>query len=186
LMLTAKGIPFIYYGEEIGMHNITAQQPDEIMDIQGKTHYQLALKGGKAPAEALIEANAFNRDKSRSPMQWSGNPFAGFSTAKSWIKIGQDYKEVNVQELAKKENSILNLYKQLIALRNKEKVLQYGSYNKLEYVQDQVLFTRYFGTDKISVIINFGTAKKAVLPAEAKILMGTADLKTNGFIIYRN
>ena len=80
LILTAKGVPFIYYGEEIGMHNITAQHINEMVDIQGKTHYQLALDKGKNPDEALLEGNKHNRDKSRSPMQWSANAFAGFST----------------------------------------------------------------------------------------------------------
>jgi glycosidase len=71
LTLTAKGVPFIYYGEEIGMHNITAQSMKEMIDIQGKTHYQLALDKGKNPDEALLEGNKHNRDKSRSPMQWN-------------------------------------------------------------------------------------------------------------------
>ncbi|MCW3093264.1 MAG: alpha-glucosidase [Ferruginibacter sp.] len=186
LMLTAKGIPFIYYGEEIGMHNIIAQRLDEMVDIQGRTHYQLALSNGKTPVEALKEGNEFNRDKSRSPMQWNGNAFAGFSTAKSWIKTSPDYKEVNVQALTTRANSILNLYKELLALRNREKVLQYGSYEKLEYAPDQISFTRYFGVDKISVIINFGSTKTATLPAGAKVLMGSTDLKPNSFIIYRN
>ncbi|MEO6547005.1 MAG: alpha-amylase family glycosyl hydrolase [Ferruginibacter sp.] len=186
LMLTAKGIPFIYYGDEIGMHNITAQRVEEIVDIQGRTHYQIAVSNGKNAEAALKEANENNRDKSRSPMQWNGNAFAGFSTTKSWIKIGQDYKEVNVQALTTKPNSILSFYKELLALRNREKVLQYGSYDKLEYAQDQIFFTRYFGVDKISVIINFGSTKTATLPAGAKILMGSTDLKPNSFLIYRN
>ncbi|MEO5907011.1 MAG: alpha-amylase family glycosyl hydrolase, partial [Saprospiraceae bacterium] len=133
LMLTAKGIPFIYYGEEIGMDNIIAERIEEMADIQGKTHYQMALSAGKTKAEALIEGNKHNRDKSRSPMQWNGNAFAGFSTEKSWIKINQDYKEVNVEDLMEEENSILGVYSELISLRNKEKVLQYGLYDMLDY-----------------------------------------------------
>jgi len=185
-MLTAKGIPFIYYGEEIGMHNIVAERIEEMADIQGKTHYQLAIAAGKTQEEALIEGNEHNRDKSRSPMQWNGNAFAGFSTGKPWIKINPDYKEVNVQDLMTKENSILNSYRELIALRNKEKALQYGNYDRLEYKEDQILFTRSFAGDKITVIINFGIEKKLILPAGAEILMGNAGLGSNSFIIYRN
>ncbi len=96
LILTAKGVPFIYYGEEIGMHNIIAQNINEMVDIQGKTHYQLAIAQGKNDKEALLEGNEHNRDKSRSPMQWNREAFAGFSTEKSWIKINPDYKEINV------------------------------------------------------------------------------------------
>jgi glycosidase len=186
LTLTAKGVPFIYYGEEIGMHNITAQSMKEMIDIQGKTHYQLALDKGKNPDEALLEGNKHNRDKSRSPMQWNGNAFAGFSTKKSWIKINPDYKEVNVQNLEQQKKSILNKYKELIALRNKEKALQYGKYDKLEYSDNQISYTRSFDGDTITTIINFGTEKKMKLPAGAKILMGNTKLRTNSFIIYKN
>lgn len=186
LILTAKGVPFIYYGEEIGMHNITAQNSNEMVDIQGKIHYQLALDKGKNPDESLLEGNKHNRDKSRSPMQWNSNAFAGFSTEKSWIKINPDYKEVNVQNLEKKENSILKNYKELIALRNKEKAFQYGKYDKLEYTDNQISFTRSFDGDTITTIINFGTEKKMKLPAGAKILMGNTKLKTNNFVIYKN
>lgn len=186
LMLTAKGVPFVYYGEEIGMHNIISNNLNEMVDIQGRTHYQLTLAKGKNPNEALVEGNEQNRDKSRSPMQWNDNSFAGFSTEKTWIKNNSDYKQVNVQNLTNKENSILNGYKKVIALRNNEKVLQYGKYDRLEHKDNQILFTRSFEGDKITVIINFGSAKKISLPKGAKILMGNPKLKSYGFIIYRN
>jgi trehalose-6-phosphate hydrolase len=185
LMLTAKGVPFVYYGEEIGMHNITAKTLDEMIDVQGKTHYGLALAKGKNAEEALLEGNSHNRDKSRSPMQWNGDAFAGFSNDKTWIKINSDYQKNNVQELLKKENSILNNYKKLITLRNNEKVLQYGNYTRLEHKEDQILFTRSFDGDQITVVINFGSEKKIVLPKGAEILMGSTILKTNDFIVYR-
>jgi trehalose-6-phosphate hydrolase len=186
LMLTAKGVPFIYFGEEIGMHNIIASSPGEMVDIQGRTHYELALAKGKNPADALREGNEHNRDKSRSPMQWNTSPFAGFSTSGSWIKINPDHDKVNVHELAKKENSILNIYKKLIKLRNSEKVLQYGNYERLEYKKDQILFTRSYVGDKITVIINFGSEDNIILPLGGKILMGGTKLTSNGFLIYRN
>ncbi|WP_455429183.1 alpha-amylase family glycosyl hydrolase [Flavobacterium myungsuense] len=103
LILTAKGVPFIYYGEEIGMHNIVAENIEEMVDIQGKTYYQLALNKGKNSQEALLEGNKHNRDKSRSPMQWNSNAFAGFSTGKSWIEINSDYKEINIENLDHKK-----------------------------------------------------------------------------------
>ena len=186
LILTAKGVSFIYYGEEIGMHNIIAQTIEEMVDIQGKTQYKLILEEGKSPEEALFEGNKHNRDKSRSPMQWNGTAFAGFSNEKSWIKINSDYKEVNVQNLEKNKKSILSIYKELIALRNKEKILQYGTYENLEFKEGQITFTRFFEGDKITVIINFGRLKKIKLPLKNKILMGNTDLKQNSFIIYRN
>ena len=186
LTLTAKGIPFIYYGEEIGMQNITANTFQEIVDVQGKTHYELALEKGKKATEALLEANEHNRDKSRSPMQWSAEANGGFSAGKTWIKINPDYKKTNVNTLTTQKKSILNQYKKLIALRNNEKVLQYGKYDHLELKDDQILFTRSFDGDQVNVIINFGTKSKLILPANAQILMGSKELESNGFIMYRN
>lgn len=186
LMLTAKGVPFIYYGEEIGMHNSIARSFEEIKDIQGKTHYQLAIAEGKSADSALLEGNEYNRDKSRSPMQWNANDFAGFSTEKSWIKINPGYKQNNVKVQMENKNSIFYNYKELIALRNTEKVLQYGKYERLEYKAEQILFTRRFENENITVIINFGKESEIMLPDGAKILMGSRDLKTNEYLIYKN
>lgn len=186
LMLTAKGVPFIYYGEEIGMRNISAVNYDEIADVQGKTFYQLALDAGKTPEQALAWANDHNRDKSRSPMQWDNSTNAGFTTGKTWIKLNENFKDVNVQQCLKQGNSILNTYKALLSLRNNEKTLQYGRYEKLVQQGDVILFTRSYKGDKITVVINFGKETKIELPSGAKILMGGTRLKPNDFLIYRH
>lgn len=186
LMLTARGVPFIYYGEEIGMQNIEASTIDEMMDIQGKTQYHLALVAGKTPEEALKEGNKHNRDKSRSPMQWDGSANAGFSTGKPWIKVNENFKSVNVGQALRQENSILNTYKSVLALRNKEKTLQYGTYVRLEHSDEMILFTRSYEGDSITVIVNFGKEIKINPPAGAELLMGKTLLSTNDFLIYRN
>ena len=186
LILTAKGVPFIYYGEEIGMQNIHAESFEEIVDIQGKTHYKLALKAGKSPAEALAEGNRNNRDKSRSLMQWDDSKYAGFSTVKPWIKVNENFGEVNVHRSLHQRNSILNTYKALINLRNNEKILQYGVYERLEHSDDQILFTRTFQNERITVIINFGDESAIELPGGAEVLMGQPILKTNDFLIFRH
>lgn len=186
LMLTAKGVPFIYYGEEIGMHNINAEHYSEIVDIQGKTHFQLAISSGKDSIAALVEGNEYNRDKSRSPMQWNSGPFAGFSNGKPWIKINHNYLNLNVDTLSKNDTAIINTYKALIALRNKEKTLQYGNYDSLECKDDQLSFTRSYDGDRISVIINFGEDRPVLLSEGTIILLGSSQLKANSFIIYRN
>jgi len=185
LMLTAKGVPFIYYGEEIGMQNITADSYDEIADIQGKTFYQLAIDAEKTSVEALAEGNAHNRDKSRSPMQWDKTLHAGFTTGKPWIKVNGNYATVNVQESSGEKNSILNTYKALLALRDNEQTLQYGNYKKLERQGDMILFTRAYKGDEITVLLNFGKQRDIKLPKGAKILMGNTTLKSNEFLIYK-
>jgi glycosidase len=185
LMLTAKGVPFVYYGEEIGMENIEAKTYDEVADIQGKTFYHLAIEDGKTPEEALKWANDHNRDKSRSPMQWDSSLYAGFSSGKPWIKIHENAAEVNVQRATQQEHSMLNTYQALIALRNKEKVLQYGTYKKLERQKNLILFTRSYKKENITVMVNFGEKRTVKLPKDAKILMGDKLLDTNDYLIYQ-
>ncbi|MFL9845295.1 alpha-glucosidase [Flavobacterium rhizosphaerae] len=185
LTLTARGVPFIYYGEEIGMHNSIATSYNEIIDIQGKTHYRLAIEDGKTTEEALKIANENNRDKSRSPMQWDNSENAGFSTSVPWIKVNPDYIENNVAKLSADTNSILSQYKNLIALRNSEPALQYGSYSSLTCNDNVIVFTRTLGNTHITAVLNFGNPFIYPVPDNAILLSGQALLKTNSFCIYK-
>ncbi len=185
LTILGRSVPFIYYGEEIGMKNHLASTVDEIFDIQGITQYKLAIEQGKNPDEALVEGNKHNRDKSRSPMQWNSDTLAGFSNTKSWIMPNPDYKEINVARQQNESESMLNAYKSLIALRNSEAVLQYGAYQKLEFQNDCIHMSRVFQDEQIEIYINFGEARIIDIPEKAKLLMGSAELKTNGFVVYK-
>lgn len=184
LMLTAKGVPFIYYGEEIGMQNIIAESYEEIVDIQGKTHYKLAIEKGLSPQKALAEANMHNRDKSRSPMQWDATRYAGFSTGKPWIKVSGNYKSINTEKMLPAKSSLLHQYKKLIALRNSEPVLQYGIYKELTFKNNVISYTRTLDGRDVTVVVNFGKEHKLNLPNSAKVLMGTAALGQNDYVIY--
>jgi len=186
LILTAKGVPFIYYGEEIGMENIEANSIDEIMDIQARTHYNLALKIGKSNEEALVVGNNYNRDKSRSPMQWNDTEFSGFSNKTPWIKVNENHTYLNVVSSEKNENSLLNNYKKLIALRNSEPILQYGKYKQLSFLNDIIGFTRTFNGDTIKCYFNFGkNPKKITLEKGETILLGELPIEPNKYSIIK-
>ncbi|MGZ0017631.1 alpha-glucosidase [Yeosuana sp. AK3] len=186
LMLTAKGIPFIYYGEEIGMENIEANSLDEIKDIQGRTHYDMALKNGKTIEEALKIGNEYNRDKSRSPMQWDDSGFAGFSNKTSWIKVNKNYKLLNVESLEKDEKSLLNTYKKIIALRNFEPALQYGAYVDLTFSDSLISFSRTYNGEVITCYFNFSNSSHdIILKEKEKVLIGKLALNPNNFLIIK-
>lgn len=185
LMLTAKGVPFIYFGEEIGMKNHIANSFDEIRDVQAITHYHLAIQEGKTREEALEIANTHNRDKSRSPMQWSADTLAGFSATQSWIPINLDYKTLNVAQQETDEESMLSKYKKLIAIRNTEEVLQYGGYEKLSIQEDCIHFVRMYDGSRVHVLINFGKPLVFELPENAKVLLGSSQLQTDDFLIFK-
>lgn len=185
LTLTAKGIPFIYYGEEIGMQNIIAEKFDEIKDVQGKTQYELALKNGLKIDDALKLANDNNRDKSRSPMQWNDQKFAGFSNKKPWIKVNENYRINNVESLNASKNSILRNYSKLISIRNNEKSLQYGTYKYLKHADGEISFERKYKNENITVIVNFGSVKDVSIPANASILYGEKRMLSNSILIFK-
>lgn len=184
LMLTARGVPFIYYGEEIGMQNILAETPEQIVDIQGKTNYKLALAKGQTEAEALVYANKHNRDKSRSPMQWNSSPNAGFTEGKPWIRLHKNFQKINVKAASNKPESLLNQYKKLISLRNSLKALQYGEYTDLRFEEGLIFYSRTFANQTVSVAINFGSKTIISIPDSAKIHFGSKVLETNSFTIY--
>jgi trehalose-6-phosphate hydrolase len=136
-------------------------------------------------SEALKEGNYHSRDKSRSPMQWSDDEYAGFSIVKPWIKIQENYKEINVQRELRSKNSILNDYKRQIALRNSESAFQYGEFKDMTLDNNKISYKRAFGESEITVILNFGQKTKNKLPKDAEIMMGKTTLLPNKFIIYR-
>ena len=185
LTLTARGVPFVYYGDELGMRNITADSFSEIVDIQAKTHYNIAMSQGKSEAEALVIANQHNRDKSRSPMQWDAGEYAGFSAGKPWIKVNADFKNNNAAVLSADKESILNSYKKLVTLRNTERALQYGLCTNLSCSENRISFTRVLNAEKVTVVINFGTPYYCSVPKKARILYGERQLKAYDVLIYK-
>ena len=186
LILTAKGVPFIYYGEEIGMQNILANSVEEMVDIQGHIQYNLALKNGNSEIKALKIGNEHNRDKSRSPMQWNNELFAGFSIKEPWIKVHPNYSEFNVSLLEKQEHSILNKYKKLIALRNAEPILQYGNYVQLTFKNDCIVFIREYKGNSIKCFFNFSDQIIEIkLEKNEKILFGNTSVKSNKYLIVK-
>lgn len=186
LILTAKGVPFIYYGEEIGMESIEANSLEEMRDVQGHTHYKLAVDRGKSEDEALKIANDHNRDKSRSPMQWNDKEFSGFSNKKSWIKVHENASHVNVAALETNNNSLLSNYKKLIALRNSEPVLQYGMYTDLDYSNDVISFKRKYKGSIITCYFNFSEkSKKIILEKNEIILSGELTIAPDNYLIVK-
>jgi len=184
LMLTARGVPFIYYGDEIGMQNIIAKKPSDIIDIQAKTQYELALKEGKTIEQALQIANQNNRDRSRSPMQWNADSYAGFSINAPWINVQESFESVNIEKQLDDSCSFLNKIKQLITLRNNNIALQVGEYSYLKVVDSTLKYGRTYQGDTIHVVINFGAEKMNVIPEKYSILLGNELLKPNNYLIY--
>jgi trehalose-6-phosphate hydrolase len=162
LMLTAKGVPFIYFGDEIGMREWVTDDISLMMDVQGIMGYQLALTRGKSHEEALVIANKKSRDKSRTPMQWNAGKNAGFSEYQPWITIPDDAYLVNVEDQQEDPNSMLSFYKNLLKLRKQHTCLTQGEYEFLTNNNGLMKFIRNDQMERIFVIFNFTDRSKTV------------------------
>ena len=156
-----RGIPFIYQGQEIGMQNAEWNSIDEFNDINTKDQYATARKAGLSDAEALAACTRMSRDNARTPMQWSSEENAGFTTGKPWLKVNANYKTINVETEEKDENSVLNYYRKLTALRKSpeyKEVFTYGVFEpEYEDTETVMAYYRFNGDTRVLIAANFGT-----------------------------
>ena len=159
--LLLRGIPFIYQGQEIGMKNAKWNSIDEFDDISTKDQYQIAREAGLSDREAMEACNRMSRDNARTPMQWTSGENAGFTKGTAWLKINPDYKEINVEDQENNQDSVLNYYRNLVALRKSDEfqnVFTYGEFiPEYEEMDDILAFYRTDAATSILVVANFGT-----------------------------
>ena len=155
-----RGLPFLYQGQEIGMTNCPMESVEEYDDINTKNEYKVALEAGLSPQEAMEVCYRHSRDNSRTPMQWTDGANAGFTTGKPWLKVNPNYVSVNVASEEKREDSLLNYYKKLIALRKSleyREVLTYGDFVPAFETEDHILaYSRVLEGRQVQVLANFG------------------------------
>jgi alpha-glucosidase len=147
LMLTLRGTPFLYYGEEIGMTDLPLEDVGHFRDNLGVWVYHTAVDQlGLPPAMALVFANLFGRDKCRTPMQWANAPSAGFSPdgVQTWLPINPSYAQgVNVADQLDDPDSLLTFYRRMLRLRKETPALVAGDYTPLhEEAEDYLAFLR--------------------------------------------
>jgi alpha-glucosidase len=132
LVLTLKGTPFLYNGEEIGMEDYILTDPDKLRDTMATWYYNSLVNLLNVPAEeAAKRAGEMTRDKNRTPMQWSNQPNAGFSpyNVETWLPVNPDYKRgINVRDQEHNPSSLLNYYRLLLKVRKQNPALIVGEY----------------------------------------------------------
>lgn len=160
IIVLLRGIPFIYQGQKIGMTNTRFEDISEYDDINTINEYNLAIEAGKTKEEAMDICYKHSRDNGRTPMQWSDEKNAGFTTGTPWLKVNPLYKHCNVAAQLEDENSVLSYYKKLIALRKHSEYSDLFVYGKTVPVftdKDYVFAYKRILKDKaILVIANFG------------------------------
>ena len=150
-----QGTPFIYQGQEIGMTNAPFTSIEEIDAVDSKRLYRQLIQEGKSEAEALDIVADTTRDNGRTPMQWSAEDFAGFSTNQPWLMINPNYPVLNVEDQEEDPTSILQFYKKMIRIRRAHMGLIYGSFIEHLTEHSQVYsYERILEQDRYLVIVN--------------------------------
>ncbi|MEI6621577.1 MAG: alpha-glucosidase [Actinomycetes bacterium] len=176
ILLTLRGVPTIYNGQEIGMANTPIPLKDALDPIVSTFFRWLP----DAVARRLPET--LNRDEMRTPMQWDDSPNAGFTPAgvRPWLPVGPAYQTVNVEIESADPDSMLALYRQLLALRHEHEVLRTGSLTLLPNLPPGVLgYRRELGDAAVTVLANLGTEPQPIpgLSGTALASCGGASLK---------
>ncbi len=156
VLLTTRGTPFLYQGEELGYGNATWKGVGEFDDVQTHAQYDFAKTEGLSDEAALAACTRFSRDNARTPMQWDASENAGFSTARPWLPVHDDYATCNVAAQEQNDGSPLQWYRRLASLRLNTPVLLAGAWRELMEDSEQVLaFERTLGDDRMVTLANF-------------------------------
>jgi alpha-glucosidase len=144
LLLTLRGTPTMYYGDEIGMHDVPIPA-DQVQD----------------PFEKNVPGLGLGRDPERTPMQWSSDENAGFTKGNPWLPIAQDYSTVNVAAERARVNSMLTLYQRLIELRRAEPALSVGEFAPLPASDDLMAYVRKWNERRLLIVLNFSATAQS-------------------------
>jgi len=187
LLLTLRGTPTCYYGDELGMENVSIPA-EKIQDPPAINQPEIA--------------HIVGRDPERTPMQWDDSPNAGFASSdvkELWLPLDSNYKEINVASELKDPRSTLNFYRKLLACRKSTLALQIGGYRSInpesaEAQENCFVFERQTGDQRMIVALNFSNKEQQLsLPnlGTGKIVLSTAldsenDVNLSGFSLREN
>ena len=154
-LLFQQGTPFLYQGQELGMVNWKPDSIEKYRDIQTIWNYHhSALK--KPVEQRLARLYRCSRDNSRTPVQWSGEEDAGFTTGTPWMEVNPNYTAINAAEQQTRESSVLNFYRRAIALRKRLSCVRDGVYREHRHLSgSHYLYSRDDGHQRILVVCSF-------------------------------
>ena len=176
-IMTMRGTPYYYNGDEIGMSNIGFDKIEDYRDIATINKYKEAQHKGENLSAFLETQKRSSRDNSRTPFQWDSTANAGFTTGTPWIKVNPDYTNVNAEAQEKDPNSILNYFRSVVQLRKDNLVLVYGKYTLLDKDNPAIYaYTREGYGKKMLILLNFkdhpATVNTGIDLTHAKLLLG--------------
>lgn len=151
-----RGTPYIYQGEEIGMTNTDFADISQFRDVESLNHYEILQQKGLSKEDAFRIIQIHSRDNGRTPMQWNGENYGGFTKGMPWIGVNENYTKINAQSQLHDETSIFNYYKKLVALRKELDIIAYGDIRPLDVRHPSIIaYERIYGEEKMLVVCNF-------------------------------
>ncbi len=169
LLMTLRGTPSLYQGDEIGMTNIDYNNISFYDDVETINAWKEAIDKKKNMKKFFEAIQKQSRDNARSPMQWDNKKNAGFSKAEPWIKVNDNFKKINVKNQEKDLDSILNHYKLLIKLRKENSTLVYGKYEDLDPMHTKIFsYQRWDENDVFIIHLNFSNCLVKINSNEIK------------------
>jgi oligo-1,6-glucosidase len=155
-VLTMRGTPYYYYGDELGMTNIRFSSIDQYRDIDTRNRYKKIQSEGGDLNQFLEDQKRVGRDNGRTPFQWDATPQAGFTSGTPWLPVNPNYTVINAATQENDPNSVLNYFRSAMALRKNHLALVYGAYQLLDAANPQVYaYTREWQGDRLLVLLNF-------------------------------
>ena len=176
-IMTMRGTPYYYYGDELGMDNIRFNSIEDYKDLDTRNRY-IGLKNKGGDLQAFLEQQKqTSRENGRTPFQWDTTQNAGFTTGTPWLKVNPNYQTINAEAQEKDPNSTLNYFKKLVKLRKQEPAFVYGTYTLLDKENPNVYaYTRELNGKKLLVLLNFSdkeaTYNIGFLTLKSKIILG--------------
>ncbi|MCZ8230081.1 alpha-glucosidase [Flavobacterium sp.] len=162
-LLSMRGTPYYYNGDEIGMVNAKFDKIEDYRDIETLAEYERLQKtGGDLKQFIEDQKTGGARDNGRTPFQWNATPNAGFTEGNPWLKVHPNHLTINAESQENDADSTLNYFRKLVQLRKKEPILIYGSYTLLDEENENIYaYLRELNGRKILVLLNF-TSQEAL------------------------
>lgn len=180
LLLTLKGTPFLYNGEEIGMTDLLVDDPKLFRDPLSFLYTDLEQRVNGSDEKTAVKVGArMGRDRNRTPMQWSNDPNGGFCPqgVTPWLPVNENYADgVNVSDQVSQPDSMINFYRRALLVRKQNPALQVGDYREIDIANKDVLcYSRKYKGDELLVVLNLSAETQQVkLPRKVKqILLNT-------------
>lgn len=155
-VLTAPGTPFLYQGEELGMTNVCFPRIEDYRDIEMLNRYRERTARGESPQAVLEDIRTWCRDNARTPMQWTDEPQAGFTSGTPWIGVNPNYPQINARDQEADPGSVLNYYRRMIRVRREHEALVWGEYAAFDdFAPPLFVYRRSLAEETLIVALNF-------------------------------